>query len=218
MVIALGLSSCATEEESFLIEDQVAKSLLNSYELKRNADGSYYVDYGTTGATSELIVDEKRQENNIMLYPSNSNAVSRGSQALGYVTANNQLMINFNDTQKNKITSLKVIDDDMRLSKDENELLDTFTFKNNGDGTYDLDYKVKENVITRVEYNEQLGVYDVILEEGNANQSEFLHTFTPDNEDFEIHFVTRATSARDEERRKPILDPNGNQGGSGTGD
>ena len=96
LFIALGLTSCASEEESFLAQEQTAKSLLNSYQIGRNIDGSYFVDYSIKNATSDLVKDEKRNVNNINLYSNNSNSSRSISQDLGYAPAQAALSEYFN--------------------------------------------------------------------------------------------------------------------------
>ena len=83
VLVTLGMSSCTSEDNDFLIQNQTAKSLLNSYEISRNIDGSYYLDYGVTGATSENIIDKKSGDNNIMLYPNNTGVSRAKSEDLG---------------------------------------------------------------------------------------------------------------------------------------
>ena len=134
LFIALGLTSCASEEESFLAQEQTAKSLLNSYQIGRNIDGSYFVDYSIKNATSDLVKDEKINVNNINLYSNNSNSSRSISQDLGYVSTNNELKINFNDTKIDKIVSITVKDDHIDFSKEENELLADFDFQAKEDG------------------------------------------------------------------------------------
>lgn len=219
IVLVLGFTSCTSEEENLLIQNETSESLLKSYEIQRNADGSYYVDYKTTGASSDNVRDKQRNENNINLYADNTETSRTSSQDLGFITDGDQLKINFNDTKADKVTSLKVIDDNIRLEKQDNELLKTFKFKNNGDGSYDLDYVVEEDVVSHVEYNHDLGVYDVILEVGKSTESKFFHTFTPDEENFEIHFVTKSnseSSRENEEIRKPkVVNESGSGGSTG---
>lgn len=199
------ISSCSSDEESIILQEQAAKSLLENYEIGRNTDGSYYVDYELNGASSDNIKDQTGTVNNIHLLNNQSNKNSVNTENLGFVGNEGQLKVNFKDTQNNKVTSVRVEDQDIRLQRDDNELLKDFSFINNGDGTFDLDYNVKNNVVTQVEYNEKLGVYDVILEKGKNDQTNFKHTFTPNEDNFEIHFVTFSKSSKETETRKPRI-------------
>lgn len=206
MLVTLGLSSCTSEENDFLIQDQTAKSLLNSYEISKNADGSYYLDYGVTGATSENIVDEKRGENNIMLYPNNGGDKKTVTEDLGFVSDANQIKVNFNDTENDKVTSIAVLDNNIKFGRDENDLLDSFSFESKDDGTFDLDFSVKENVVVEFVYNDELDSYDIQLTEGSSTESNFLRTFTPDADgNLRIAFVTSSNTSRAAERKPEIV-------------
>lgn len=133
------ISSCSSDEESIILQEQAAKSLLENYEIGRNTDGSYYVDYELNGASSDNIKDQTGTVNNIHLLNNQSNKNSVNSENLGFVGNEGQLKVNFKDTQNNKVTSVRVEDQDIRLQRDDNELLKDFSFINNGDGTFDLD-------------------------------------------------------------------------------
>lgn len=206
ILMVLGLSSCSSEEESVLLQEQTAKSLLNGYEISRNMDGSYYVDFNTKGATSDNVKDEKGNINNINLYADNTEISRNVSEDLGFITDGNELKINFNDTQADKVTSISVKDHKINFARDENDLLDEFNFQAKQDGTYDLDFSVKENVVVSFVYNEELDSYDIHLSEGSSSESNFLRTFTPDADgNLKITFVTSEQTSKLAERRPEIV-------------
>lgn len=212
VLVTLGMSSCTSEDNDFLIQDQTAKSLLNSYEISRNIDGSYYLDYGVTGATSENIIDKKSGDNNIMLYPNNTEVSKAKSEDLGLISSTEQLRINFNDTKNDKVTSIKVIDDNIQLGRNQNSLLKDFSFEAKEDGTYDLDFEVKKGVEVEFVYNDELESYDIHLSKGDSTtESNYFRTFTPNADGYlRIAFVTTDNSSRTTTRRPEVIVGEGN--------
>ena len=204
--VVLGLTSCSNEEETFVIQNEAAESLLNSYEIQRNADGSYFVDYKTKGATSDNVRDEKRNENTINLYPDNTQTSRNQSEDLGFITDGDELKIKFNDIQASKVTSISVKDDKISLARSNNALLRDFNFKAQEDGTYDLSFEVKNKVDVDFVYNDDYQSYDIILTKGKGAESNFLRTFTPDDNGYlRITFVTPNQSNRGVTQRKPDI-------------
>lgn len=215
VIAILFLASCSKNDNTL---DLQSDDLLQTYELKKTVDGSYYLDYKLSKATSSTILDAKNNVNNIMLYPSKEVKDQNYTEDLGSFNHYDLLKIQFNDTQNDKVTTLIVKDDNIQLNRSEsNAFLENYDFKNNGDGTYTLDFVVIPETTVLFEYNEEYESYDIRLSSGGNTNSEITYsrTFTTDENGYlRIAFVAINTSSKfrnlarveeEEGPRKPVI-------------
>lgn len=210
VTISMGLMSCSSEE-IFTPEDTTAETskLLEKFTVKKNIDGTYYLDY-TLGdkATASLSKDKRSDSNDFYLYSSDYQGEKNFKENVSL--SNDALKIGFVDTESGRKTSITVLDENIRFNRDdENEYLNNYSVTSNENGDYDLDFKVKNNVMVDFVYNQIENIYEIHLEEGTNAQRDYFRTFVKEEGvdlkiDFVNHFVS--TTSREEEsttQKKP---------------
>jgi hypothetical protein len=178
IIITLGFSSCSQDDNTFL-EDTSSENLLKSFNVNKSASGEFTLNYELgKGAASDDELDLKTNTNNIYLYLSDDQAQSsRKSQ--GLTMQEGRLKVNFNDTDKGKNHIITILDSDIQMKSGGNEFLESYDVIGNGDGTYDLDFKVKDGVAVEYIFNDDTKVYEIHLNnDASASETDFVQTFT----------------------------------------
>ena len=209
LVVAATLvfSSCSTNENLEL--DNPSSELLKSYTIKRDATGSYSLDYSLNDNTQiDNVKDVKTKTNQIFLYSSDNQSSKKVTQDL--TIDGEELKIGFVDTQSNKNPNITIIDDNISLSRneDENKKLEEYSITSNGDGTYNLEFNVKNNVRVDFVYNDDINTYEIHLEEGSGNGTKFSRVLNKVNDeplkfDFVNHVYNSSSRALAQIIRKP---------------
>ena len=207
--IAIIFASCSTNETTLPKEQSL--DLLKSYSIERDANGAYSLDFDLyDNAISENVIDHDTNTNQFYLYPSDNQMNKRVSEEL--TIDGTQLKIGFVDTNSNNLPRITIIDDNIALAKSsaENAMLNEYSFSSNEDGTYNLDFSVKNKVSVDFIYNEDLKAYEIHLEEGKSSGTSFTRVLEkeegePLKVDFVNHFNTSAKSddATENIKKKP---------------
>lgn len=191
--VSLVLTSCSSEDSS-LINDQNSK-LLKTFKVKKDATGAYSVDFNVSDNTK---VDEifSAQDNVIQyfLYPSRMKTENNISEDLAI--NDNQIKIGFVDTQ-NDNSPMVTIKDDIKFANKSLVLvkLNSYNLMSNEDGTFDLNFKVKNNTNVSFSYNEEINTYEVHLEDGKGGGTEFSRNLAKeDGQLLKIDFITHFNS------------------------
>lgn len=168
---SLVLTSCSSNEN--LLPEEQSLDLLKTYTVKRDANGAYSLDYHLNGnAKTESIVDESTNTNNIYLYSSDSQSSRKVTQDL--TIDGTQLKVGFVDTNTDKSPNITITDDNFTLfKKNDNVKLKDYSISSNLDGTYTLDFTVKNKVRVDFVYNEEAKIYEVHLEDGKTSETNF---------------------------------------------
>ena len=188
LTLILGFSSCTQDDT--VLEEPNAEALLKAYKIQKNSNGEYSLDMKLKdGVGSENIKDKVTNTNNIYLYSSEYQTQSKVNQELA--VENGQLKIGFNDTKRQKQSYITILDDKIVYSKDNNEYLESYSIDGNEDGSYDLTFKVKDNIGVNFIYNEDEDAYEIHLnEDEKAVESDFFQTFNKESgEDLKLVFV-----------------------------
>lgn len=198
--ISLGLMSCSSDE--ILTPGDTNNKLLESYTIKKDAKGTYSLDYTlANNAEASISRDRGSNTNDFYLYSSDNQSERNFKEKLAI--QNNSLRVGFNDTENGKKSSITILDDDIKFSRAaDEEFLTQYSISNNGDGTYDLDFKVADNVTVNFIYNDDLQTYEIHLEDGVNSQSDYIRTFVKEEGvDLKIDFVNHYPneSSRDED-------------------
>ena len=179
--------------------------MLKSFNLNKSRSGDYSLDYQLgSGVTADNVLDTKTNTNNIYLYSTDEGA-SRSLNENLYLQAG-QLKVTFNDTEKDKKYTITVFDDDIKTSREsDSEYLDSYGISGNEDGSYDLDFRVKEGVAVDFIYNDDESVYEVHLRnDDSATVSDFTQTYSKeDGVALKIDFVNHSSTGREAVTRKP---------------
>lgn len=209
LTISLGLMSCSSEE--IFTPEEPTNKLLENYTVKRDANGAYSVDYTLTdNAVASLSTDKKSNTNDFYLYSSDNQ--SERSFKEGLKIQDNLLEVGFTNTESGKKSSITIIDDKISYSNRnaDEDFLNEYSISNNGDGTYNLDFKVADDVTVDFIYNDDINTYEVHLKDGANSQSDYVKTFVKEEGvDLKIDFVNHYANetAREENvemvERKP---------------
>lgn len=168
------LNSCASEET--LIVESSKGELLKTYEVKRDIDGEYYLDFTTTSFTKVIRTDNINTDSSeFHLYQSDIEVASKVSKDINLIDS--KLQVAFFDTQNNDNPSITIIDDNIVLGKGKNSMLKNYAIKNTSGNTYRLKFRVAKNVKVDFVYNEELETYDIHLEAGESKKNKIYSFF-----------------------------------------
>jgi len=169
--LTLVFSSC-TSNESTLPEEQ-SLELLKSYKIKRDASGAYSVDFDLNENTSiDNIIDLTTNTNNFYLYASGNKMSRKLTQDL--VIDGEQLKVGFVDANSGNSPKITIKDDNITLAKNTSGTkLNDWSITSNEDGTFTLDFKVKNKVSVDFVYNEDIKTYEIHLEDGKSSERDF---------------------------------------------
>lgn len=201
-LITIGFSSCSSEDD-LLIQETSSEDFLKSFSVNKDSGGQFSLNYQLgDGVAADQEKDYKTNTNNIYLYSSQVQTRSIYNDRLAI--QDGQLRVNFRNTSNNKIYTITLQDDDIQTSKDsnDNEYIDSYGISGNEDGSYDLDFRVKDGVSVEFLYNGDDDIYEVHLrDDANASQLDFSQTYTKQEGmtlkiDFVNHSNGKSTATR----------------------
>jgi hypothetical protein len=194
------LVSCSNDET--LNDSNTNKNMLESYVIKRNANGSYTLTHVPTSGVGTVYYDDEKV-NEVQLYYDEQAVVNTSSK--DYNVVNNELKINFvteNGTYQPKIRIM----DENTTEKGAFGLLKDYSFTENPDGTIQLSFEVDANVKVEYGYSNSENSNDIVLStDTNATQKTFTKTFSRDDDGtLKIDFVQPKNPGKtDDDIRKP---------------
>jgi len=172
--VTLFLVSCSPEEVMMNPEETNDK-MLESFEIKRNLDGSYALTHEVKEGTAVEYTDEKEQ-NEIFLF-SDDNA-KRSQATRNYDIENNKLKLMFTDENNSSLPQVSIEDDNTIQKSDDLDLLDTYSIAFNQDGTVQLDFRVENGVDVAFGFNNAENINDIYLTEGTSTQLDYSQSYT----------------------------------------
>jgi hypothetical protein len=109
-------------------------------------------------------------------------------------------------------SNITIEDDNLTLAKNSaknEEMLSEYSIFSNEDGTINLDFIVKNKVSVEFVYNEIENIYEIHLEKGKSNETDFSRSFTkndgkPLKIDFVNHFSNGNLSKGSDSSKKTI--------------
>ncbi|WP_347175142.1 hypothetical protein [Polaribacter uvawellassae] len=206
IVLAFSFASCSTNETDF---ETPQESLLKEVQLKRDASGSYSVDYVVANNTfSDVRKGINSSTNEVHL-----NKVSHNTQNQyrnDFTLDNNKLSIGFFDNETGKQMKFSVEDENITFAKGTSKkFLKEYGLTTNDDGTIQLDFEVNNNVKTEFVYNEDLATYEVHLSKGASSENKFSRALNvPDTGVLKLDFVNHKLLGKglaESVIRKPII-------------
>jgi hypothetical protein len=195
ILITLGFSSCSQDDSTILEDAASAQNLLKSFNLNKSSNGDYSLGYQlNNGVAADNVRDEKTNTSNIYLYSAETS--QRRSLNEELILQDGQLKVSFNDTNKEEVHTITVLDDDIKSRGEENTNLENWGITGNDDGTYDLNFEVKEGIEVDFIYDGDRNVYEVhLMQNEEASQSDFVQTFSKqDDLALKIEFLNYSTS------------------------
>ncbi|PQJ77494.1 hypothetical protein [Polaribacter glomeratus] len=212
LVTTFAFSSCSTEDS--MMPQEQSSELLNTYQLKRDASGAYSVDINVNGNVNiSKVKNAISNTNELYLTLSDDKFTQKSTVQTDLFFNDENFKIDFISANSNKTPSISVFDDNIKfVKKSDTSFLEEFSVTKNENGTYDLDFKVINNVAVDFVYNTDLEAYEVHLEanvksQGNKN---FSRTLEKENDKLlQIHFVNHLTDMLKAEtqstERKPVI-------------
>lgn len=178
--VAISLSSCSKDESP--IDSTTQTSLYEKVIVQRDASGSYSLDYKLNdGADAEIALDESQNMNDIYLYPTTSDVEKRLFKDLS-LNGRDNFKVGINNTVTNNKSVITVFDEDIRFSKTTKEdHLEKYKMTDNADGTYTLDFTVKDNIsVEFVQQNDNQFEIHLNPTTGKVSDKDFSRTFEND--------------------------------------
>lgn len=209
--ISLFLTACSTNDTDLnnAPTNESAESQLKSYTLKRNADGSYYIDFDVKENTQIDTYKNADNTNDVVISKAEKNSTSK--KGAEFAIDNNLLKVNILESSNGKKSYISVEDDGINLAgRGVTEFLYDYSITKNEDGTFTLDFEVNDNVTTDFVYDDVNEVYEIHLEKGTSKNKVFSRTLnaSKSNSMLKIDFVNHKSMARTSEQittKKPIL-------------
>lgn len=172
---ALVFTSCSSEE-SVLTNDAPSNKLLKSFTVKKDVKGAYSLDFNLNdGAVVDKVYDDYTNTSQFVLYSSNKNGKTQISE--GVQITDSQLKLGIIDTNTDEKPSITITDDNISFGKGNSEALKSYEIKSLDDGTYQLDFTVKNNISVDFVYNDNIDTYEVHLDKGKNKESSYSRTF-----------------------------------------
>lgn len=192
------LSSCSTDEAiNENIVDANAK-ILETFEIIRNADGSYALTHEVSDGINVDYSNDKSQ-NEVYFYADTASKNTISSQ--NFSVENERLNIVFKDENNSNLPTLNIIDDE---SNNDLDLLNTYSILQNKDGSLQVNFEVEKGVDVAFGYNTSENTNDIYLTEGNSTQLKYSKNYNKEvNGSIRVDFVQ--TTTKSTERRKPRL-------------
>ena len=213
ILITLGFSSCSVEEDP-LLQDEVSGKSFDKVSVKRNADGSYYLDMDLNDGVGVDVINNEKNSKELNFYSSDDNSRRTLNENLN-LGGEGSFKLDVNNTIQNNKSTITVYDNDIKFNRtSEDDHLADYSFTDNGDGTYDLDFVVDQDIEVDFVQNEATGAYEIHLDpdSSSSSQTEFSTTFTREpGETLNIIFVnyhgdrTAKSAAATEDKPKIIV-------------
>lgn len=206
VIASLLFVSCSNNDN--LLEEEKSQNSLEKYTIKRDASGAYSLDFNVSeGVAVEKVIDAETNTNTFYLdsFEEESNKTSF-SQDLSI--EGESLKVDFLSSDNENAPSFTIFDDTSDvLNKSSNEKLEDYSITSNGDGTYVLDFTVKNNVKAEFIYNEKTNVYEIHLQEGKSTTKKYKRILIKEEKRFlKFAFINNDLSIfnkSSEERGKP---------------
>jgi hypothetical protein len=200
-------SSCSTDEA--LSPEEISEQLFKTYQLKRDINGAYSLDINVEDNISITKVKNiTNNTNEFHLSPSNSKVAQKNHYGSDLWFDNDNFKIELISENFNKIPSISILDDNNNYNKKgDAEFLEEYTITKNEKGSYDLDFKVINNIDVDFVHDRESNIYEIHLKPNVNSEGNNIYTRAfekIDGERLEIHFVNHITgSAKGIAPRKP---------------
>jgi len=202
IALAITLVSCTQEET--ITDNSANEKMLDSYVIKRNANGSYTLTHKVTPGVNTVYNDNDKV-NEVQLF-FDGKAVNN-SFSRDYNVTNKELNINFITENTTYHPNIKIIDDNTS-EKGTYGLLNDYTVSENADGTVQLTFVVDAGVGVSYVYNESEKINEIKLTvDANASQLSFTQSFERNADGtLKIDFVQpNASKEEDSDYKKPRI-------------
>jgi len=198
------LVSCSTDDAAVATQNTTEK-MLESYVIKRNANGSYTLTHVANDGVGTVYYDDEKA-NEVQLYYDEQAILT--SLSKDYLVTNNELKINFVTEDGMYQPKIRIMDENT-TEKGAFGLLNDYAFTENPDGTIQLSFEVDANVKVAYGYNNSENTNDIVLSsDANASQKTFTKTFSrEDDGTLKIDFIQPKNPGKsdDSDYKKPRI-------------
>lgn len=204
LTIAMVIASC--NKETAVLEQENTK-MLESYIIKRNANGSYTLNHQVSeGVVTQYVDGDKINE--VQLYY--SAYAQHTNYSHDYNVTNNELQIKFLSQDNVKHSKIRIIDDNTAdvQGKESLGLLKDYTIVENANGTYQLSFEVEQGVSINFDYDATQKLNNVYLTPDTQSvQTTFSVNYSKENDGtLKIDFVQPITEkGESNDMRKPRI-------------
>lgn len=183
-LVVLLFASCSSDDD---INQQESTSLLKSYTLIRNSNGSYSIDYNLAdNAYIDVINDIASNTNELHLFSGDVSVRKSINKSL--LQEDEHLNINF--LEEGYLSSALSLEDKGFISDigESSYLIESYSITNEGD-YFRVDFKVKEGIAVTYVFNEVLNTYEIHLQEGVSKGVEYTKTYVKTQDVLKIDFI-----------------------------
>ncbi len=196
------LTSCSPEEV-MMNPDETNNDMLESFEIKRNTDGSYALTHEVKEGVNVEYTDEK-DSNEIFLFADETARKAQNSR--NYDVENNRLNLIFTDENNNSLPQVSIEDKNTIEKSDDLDLLDTYSINFHQDGTVQLDFKVENGVDVAFGYNNAENTNDIYLTEGNSTQLDYSKSYSKEADgSLRVDFVQSINKTSETKKPRVIV-------------
>lgn len=215
LVATLAFSSCSTED-SMMVQEQ-SSELLNTYQLKRDATGAYSVDVNVNrNVDVRKVKNVTNNTNELYLTLPDDNFTQKSAVQSDLFFNDENFKVDFISANSTNVPSISIFDDNVKFAqKSDATFLKEFSVTKNENGTFDLDFKVINNVAVDFVYNDEINVYEIHLEADvkSLGNQKFSRTLEKESGKLlKIHFVNhinlqaKGTTLATERKPRIIID------------
>lgn len=172
------LTSCSSNESEIVSNTSLninkdKYSKLQSYTINRNPNGSYFINFDPPKNTK--INTYKSSDNTNEIVISQSHHLESNKKHKTQFSIDDELLkINILEATNKKNSYITIEDDFYSKNKsDKPEFLDDYSLTRNTDGSFTLNFEVKDNVIADFIYNEKNNTHEVHLKSGKSKNKDF---------------------------------------------
>ncbi|MDY0780280.1 hypothetical protein [Tenacibaculum sp. IB213877] len=198
LFVSVALVSCTSEEQ---INEQ-DKTLLKKYEIKKDAQGKYSIDYKVEeSSTVEVIKNYENNFNEIHLH--DGKVAMKQDYSQGLNIENDQLKIGFFENGSNKRTII-IEDENIVLAKKSefegkrsSPYLESYSITDLGNNEYELNFVTTNGVSVVFNYNENTHIYEIHLKPlgTNINSNTYSKSYVKSEDILQIDFINYVNSS-----------------------
>ncbi|CAA0157167.1 Probable lipoprotein precursor [Tenacibaculum maritimum] len=194
------LISCSSDNVELIKNPQNTEKLLKSFEIKRDANGRYSIDYNVDDNVVVSSVKNSTSKINEFYLSSENKTIGKNNYKEELPLEEDQLKIGFVEDSYENNRTIFIKDQDILLAKGEEneEFLKEYSLAGSGTDIYQLDFTVNKGITTDFVYNKEEMRYEIHLKEGDNRRKSYSKTFIKREEaPLEIHFINH----RNQEQR-----------------
>jgi len=160
--LTIGLTSCT--DDSALTEELSQEAQLKSYSLSTSEDGNFILEHSLSEGNTATVLSGS-DGNEIIISEGSSNT---NSNTAVLPLVNNKIKLDFISNHKIKIPGISILDDKIftTASAKNIKIVKNYKISMLEDGSYQLDFKLKNNFVATFGFNEELNRHEIYLDPG----------------------------------------------------